>query len=172
MWRRVTELESCLSTLSQEILAEAPHLLGSRFSHLDDSPTYPTFTCEEGDTPDGMSMGSRMCSVKFLEKLTLGQACGMTRNWKSSLGAIHRVNLAVLGGGILSWGRWGAMEGFRAEQGPETPAEKGDDHLGQGDGDNTDQSIAEKQGARGSRGGTRTLISGGTQIKSAKVLPN
>lgn len=67
------------------------------------------------------------------------------------------------------------MEGFRAEQGPETPAEKGDDHLGQGDGDNTDQSIAEKPGARGSRGGTQMLIKAGnslgeTQIKSAKVL--
>lgn len=67
------------------------------------------------------------------------------------------------------------MEGFRAEQGPEIPAEKGDDHLGQGDGDNTDQSIGEKQGPRGSRGGNRMLIKTGsslgeTQIKSAKVL--
>lgn len=69
------------------------------------------------------------------------------------------------------------MEGFRAEQGPETPAEKGDDPLAQGDGDNTDRSVVEKQGARGSRDGTWMLIKAGnslgeTQIKSAKVLPN
>ena len=67
------------------------------------------------------------------------------------------------------------MEGFRAEQGPKTPSEKGDDHLGQEDGDNTDQSVAEKQGARGSRDGTRMLIKAGnslgeTQIKNAKVF--
>lgn len=111
---------------------------------------------KRGDAPDGMSIGSG-CAL-----LSSGETYSRAGMWNNSQS-----------GG--NFGRWdfileamGSHGRFQSRAGTRDPSGEENDPLAQGDGDNTDRSVVEKQGARGSRDGTWMLIKAGNSLGKPK----